>query len=166
MMITQQTNSPRPRVVIIGGGFGGLHAAAGLKKAPVAITLIDQRNYHLFQPLLYQVATAELEPNNIAFPIRKIVRKQKNCDVVLGEVVAIDLAGSWVEVNGGRIPYDYLILATGSRQSYFGHDEYRRHAPGLNHSGHCGWISPLSLLPVLDGTSGVDPGIGLRNSCL
>lgn len=131
MISAQQTNFSRPRVVIIGGGFGGLHVAAGLKKAPVAITLIDRRNYHLFQPLLYQVATAELEPNNIAFPIRKIMRQQKNCDVVLGEVVAIDLAGKWVEANGGKIPYDYLILATGAKQSYFGHDEYRVHAPGL-----------------------------------
>ena len=77
MISAQQTNFSRPRVVIIGGGFGGLHVAAGLKKAPVAITLIDRRNYHLFQPLLYQVATAELEPNNIAFPIRKIMRRRR-----------------------------------------------------------------------------------------
>ena len=121
-MSNQQVTSSRPQVVIIGGGFGGLHAARGLKDAPVCITLIDQRNYHLFQPLLYQVATAELEPNNIAFPIRKVFRKLKNCDVVLGKVTAIDLECKFVQVDGGKIEYDYLVVATGARQSYFGHD--------------------------------------------
>ena len=130
-MINQKAGSSRPHVVIIGGGFGGLHAAKGLKEEPVSITLIDRRNYHLFQPLLYQVATAELEPNNIAFPIRKILCKQKNCDVALGEVAAIDLDRKCVSVNGAEIFYDYLVVATGARQSYFGHDEYREHAPGL-----------------------------------
>ncbi len=130
-MINQKAGSSRPHVVIIGGGFGGLHAAKGLKEEPVSITLIDRRNYHLFQPLLYQVATAELEPNNIAFPIRKILCKQKNCDVALGEVAAIDLDRKCVNVNGAEIFYDYLVVATGARQSYFGHDEYREHAPGL-----------------------------------
>ena len=130
-MINQKAGSLRPHVVIIGGGFGGLHAAKGLKEEPVSITLIDRRNYHLFQPLLYQVATAELEPNNIAFPIRKILCKQKNCDVALGEVAAIDLDRKCVNVNGAEVFYDYLVVATGARQSYFGHDEYREHAPGL-----------------------------------
>jgi NADH dehydrogenase len=130
--MSNQTVTPsRPHVVIIGGGFGGLHAAKGLKNASVCITLIDQRNYHLFQPLLYQVATAELEPNNIAFPIRKIFQKQHNCDVVLGKVTSIDLEDKCVQVDGGKIEYDYLIVATGARQSYFGHDEYRTLAPGL-----------------------------------
>ena len=119
------------RVVIIGGGFGGLHAAQGLANTTAKVTLYDRRNYHLFQPLLYQVATAELEPNNIAFPIRKILNKQKNCDVALGEVTSIDLNGKKITVNGGEVFYDYLIMATGARQSYFGHDEYRDCAPGL-----------------------------------
>ena len=117
-------NSPDslPKVVIIGGGFGGLHAAMGLSRADVSVTLYDRRNYHLFQPLLYQVATAELEPNNIAFPIRKILNHQKNCDVALGEVLKIDLAQREISVNGGQVPYDYLVVASGARQSYFGHD--------------------------------------------
>ena len=130
-MTSQASEQLRPRVVIIGGGFGGLHAAQGLAKNDAQVTLYDRRNYHLFQPLLYQVATAELEPNNIAFPIRKILNKQKNCDVALGEVTSIDLDNQQISVNGGVVPYDYLVVATGARQSYFGHDEYRSCAPGL-----------------------------------
>ena len=130
-MTSQASEQSRPRVVIIGGGFGGLHAAQGLAKNDAQVTLYDRRNYHLFQPLLYQVATAELEPNNIAFPIRKILNKQKNCDVALGEVTSIDLDNQQISVNGGVVPYDYLVVATGARQSYFGHDEYRSCAPGL-----------------------------------
>ena len=130
-MNSQASAESRPRVVIIGGGFGGLHAAQGLAKTAAKVTLYDRRNYHLFQPLLYQVATAELEPNNIAFPIRKILNKQDNCDVALGEVTSIDLKQRQISVNGGRVSYDYLVVATGARQSYFGHDEYRACAPGL-----------------------------------
>ena len=131
MMSGKNSPASLPKVVIIGGGFGGLHAATGLSRANVSVTLYDRRNYHLFQPLLYQVATAELEPNNIAFPIRKILNRQKNCDVALGEVVGIDLAQREISVNGGQVSYDYLVVASGARQSYFGHDEYRPFAPGL-----------------------------------
>jgi NADH dehydrogenase len=130
-MSSQAAEATRPQIVIIGGGFGGLHAAQGLSATTAKVTLYDRRNYHLFQPLLYQVATAELEPNNIAFPIRKILNKQKNCDVALGEVSSIDLKTRQISVNGGKVSYDYLVIATGARQSYFGHDEYRSSAPGL-----------------------------------
>ena len=131
MISDQIAEGASPRIVIIGGGFGGLHTAQGLAKTMAKVTLYDRRNYHLFQPLLYQVATAELEPNNIAFPIRKILNKQNNCDVALGEVSSIDLNGKKITVNGGEVSYDYLVMATGARQSYFGHDEYRGCAPGL-----------------------------------
>ena len=121
----------RPRVVIVGAGFGGLAAARGLARTPVDVTLIDQRNYHLFQPLLYQVATAGLSPADIAWPIRRIVRHQRNVRVLLGHVTAIDSAASAVVMDGHRIAYDTLILATGARHGYFGHDEWEPHAPGL-----------------------------------
>ena len=121
----------RPRVVIIGAGFGGLTAAKALKTAPVDVTLIDRRNHHLFQPLLYQVATAGLAPNQIATPIRAIVRHQKNAKVELGTVEAIDAVKREVVLGDRRVPYDYLIIATGARHAYFGHDEWERFAPGL-----------------------------------
>lgn len=121
----------RPRVVIIGAGFGGLSAAKALAKAPVHVTLIDRRNHHLFQPLLYQVATAGLAPTQIATPIRAIVRKQRNTDVVLGSVDGVDLSAKQVMLGDRRVPFDYLIVATGARHSYFGRDEWERFAPGL-----------------------------------
>jgi NADH dehydrogenase len=121
----------RPRVVIIGGGFGGLYAARALKKAPVDITLIDRRNYHLFQPLLYQVATAVLNPSDIAYPIRSILRRQKNATVLLAEAVYIDTANKKVVLRDGSVDYDFLIVATGATHSYFGHDEWEPDAPGL-----------------------------------
>ena len=121
----------RPRVVIIGAGFGGLSAAKALKNAPVRVTLIDRRNHHLFQPLLYQVATAGLAPNQIATPIRAIVRHQHNTEVELGAVEAIDTANRRVVLGDRRVPYDYLIVATGARHAYFGHDDWERFAPGL-----------------------------------
>src|SRR4051794_662694 len=115
----------RKRVVILGGGFGGLYAAKSLKHAPVDVTVIDRRNYHLFQPLLYQVATGSLSPGEIAAPIRSVLSKQKNAQVLLGEVVDIDPAGRTVKLKDGAvIPYDWLIVATGSQGSYFGHDEW------------------------------------------
>jgi NADH dehydrogenase len=120
-----------PRVVIVGGGFGGLKAARALRRAKVAVTLIDRRNHHLFQPLLYQVATAMLNPSDIAVALRRIVRGQKNCMVVLGEAERIDLAQKQVVLRDGVVPYDFLIVATGATHSYFGHDEWEAVAPGL-----------------------------------
>ncbi|HZS62097.1 MAG TPA: NAD(P)/FAD-dependent oxidoreductase [Gemmatimonadaceae bacterium] len=123
----------RPRVVVIGGGFGGWKAARRLKRADVDITLIDRSNHHTFQPLLYQVATATLAPSDIATPIRWMFRHQKNIEVLMAEVTRIDLAAKTVEVDHGfsTIPYDFLVLATGSRHSYFGHPEWEAIAPGL-----------------------------------
>jgi len=122
----------RPRVVIVGGGFGGMHAALGLVNSAVDITLIDRKNYHTFQPLLYQVALAVLSPGDIAQPIRTIVRNHKNVDVLMDEVVAINTAEQQVTLKAGpKIEYDYLVLATGSTHSYFGHDEWATLAPGL-----------------------------------
>src|ERR1700690_2224363 len=118
-----------PRVVIVGGGFGGLNAARGLRRAPVRITLIDRRNHHLFQPLLYQVATAALNPSNIASPIRRILRHQGNVEVVLGEAVAIDTGNRRVELVDGEVGYDFLIVAAGATHAYFGHDAWAAFAP-------------------------------------
>jgi len=119
-------------VVIVGGGFGGMHAALGLVNSAVDITLIDRKNYHTFQPLLYQVALAVLSPGDIAQPIRTIVRNHKNVDVLMDEVVAINTAEQQVTLKAGpKIEYDYLVLATGSTHSYFGHDEWATLAPGL-----------------------------------
>lgn len=121
----------KPKVVVIGGGFGGLNVVRGLKDTAVDILLFDQHNYHLFQPLLYQVATAELEPAGIATPIRQILKNQANVVVGLAEVERIDLARQLVYGRRGAIAYDYLVIATGVRPSYFGHHEYKAHAPGL-----------------------------------
>ncbi len=120
---------PRPHVVIIGGWFAGLKAAKSLRRAPVRITLIDKRNFHLFQPLLYQVATASLSSSDIAYPIRSILRNQHNVTVLMGEVTAIDLERQHLTLNAEELSWDYLVVATGSRRSYFGHDEWERHAP-------------------------------------
>jgi len=126
----------QPRIIFVGGGFGGLAAAKALKHTPVQIILIDRANHHLFQPLLYQVATAALTPSQIATPIRSILRKQKNVTVVLGEVTGVDKERRCVLVSTAdreRVPvaYDYLILATGATHSYFGHNEFEEFAPGL-----------------------------------
>jgi NADH dehydrogenase len=120
-----------PHVVIVGGGFGGLSAAKALRRAPVKITLIDRRNFHLFQPLLYQVATGGLSPANIAAPLRTIVARQKNCDVLLGEVTGFDIANRMVHLDGDHLQYDTLIVAAGATHSYFGHPEWEPFAPGL-----------------------------------
>ena len=122
----------RHRVVILGGGFGGLYAAQALKRAPVDLTVVDRRNYHLFQPLLYQVATGSLSPGEIAAPIRSVLSNQKNTRVLLGEAVDIDpLAKQVILKDGASVAYDSLIVATGSQGSYFGHDEWHSWAPGL-----------------------------------
>ncbi len=121
----------RARVVIVGGGFGGIAAAKRLSKTDVDVVLIDRRNYHLFQPLLYQVATAALDPSDIAAPIRSIFRKQKNLRSILGEVESVDLEGKRLMVKGDPLRYDYLVLAAGATHSYFGKDEWAKHAPGL-----------------------------------
>jgi NADH dehydrogenase len=119
------------QVVIVGGGFGGLYAARRLRRAPVQVTLIDRRNFHLFQPLLYQVATGGLSPANIAAPLRAVLKRQKNTEVLLGEVVDFDIAGHCVLLSDGRVPYESLILATGSGHHYFGHPEWEALAPSL-----------------------------------
>src|SRR5262245_52281542 len=120
-----------PRIVIVGGGFGGLYAAQALRRAPVDVTLLDRRNFHLFQPLLYQVATGALSPANIAAPLRAVLKRQKNTTVLLGEVVGLDVAGRRVLLRDSAVGYDTLILATGARHHYFGHDDWEQHAPGL-----------------------------------
>jgi NADH:ubiquinone reductase (H+-translocating) len=120
-----------PRVVIVGGGFGGLYAARALRRAPVQVTLVDRRNHHVFQPLLYQVAMAALSPGDIASPIRWILRRQRNVEVLLAEASGFDLPANRLILKDGAIEYDYLIVATGATHAYFGHDEWRTTALGL-----------------------------------
>jgi NADH dehydrogenase len=120
-----------PRVVIVGGGFGGLSAAKAFAGAPVEVLLLDRRNHHVFQPLLYQVATAALSPGDIASPIRWILRRQPNVQVWLAEATAVDTARKIVVLTDGEVPYDFLILASGSTHAYFGHDDWQAYAPGL-----------------------------------
>jgi NADH dehydrogenase len=123
---------PRPRVVIVGGGFAGLYAAKALRTAPVDVTVVDRTNYHLFQPMLYQVATAALDTSDIASPIRSILRRQRNTEVLMAEVVAVDAAARSLRLaDGNRLAYDYLLLAPGVRHSYFGHEAWERFAPGI-----------------------------------
>lgn len=123
----------RPHVVIVGGGFAGLHAARALRRSPVRITLVDRTNHHLFQPLLYQVATASLSPGDITAPIRWILRNQDNAFVMLGEVTGIDIASKTISLDAakGSLTYDFLVLAPGGRHSYFAHPEWESLAPGL-----------------------------------
>src|SRR5437588_5687146 len=120
-----------PRVVIVGGGFGGLEAAKKLACQNVRLTVIDRTNYHLFQPLLYQVATAALSPADIAAPVRAILSKCKNMEVILAEVQSVEIEAKKIKTTDMEIPYDFLILATGARHSYFGHNEWEKLAPGL-----------------------------------
>jgi NADH dehydrogenase len=124
-------DNERPRLIVVGGGLGGQELVRRLKDAPVDILLVDRHNYHLFQPLLYQVATSELSPSNIAVPLRKMLRNQENAQVALAEVGAVDLAHKMVRGSRAEASYDYLVLATGATQSYFGHDEFKQFAPGM-----------------------------------
>src|SRR6202162_6166099 len=126
-----RSDSAPPRVVIVGAGFGGLWAAKTLANAPVEAVVIDRQNYHLFQPLLYQVATAGLSPADIASPIRGILRKQRNTTVLLGKVTAIDIVGKAVLADERWVTYDQLVIATGARHAYFNHAEWECFAPGL-----------------------------------
>jgi NADH dehydrogenase len=129
--VKQVRDNRRPHVLIVGGGFGGLRAAKSLKDASVRVTLVDRKNHHLFQPLLYQVATAGLSPGQIAIPIRQILRSQRNARVLLGEAVSIDTSRRRVTFDSFELSYDYLILATGARHGYFSHPEWEWRAPGL-----------------------------------
>lgn len=127
-----KTENKKPQIVIIGGGFGGLQAAKSLAKLPVEISLIDRKNHHTFQPLLYQVATAVLSPGEIATPIRRILHKYKNVEVILGEAVEFDKEKQLVKLeDGSQVPFDYLVVAAGARHSYFGNDQWETDAPGL-----------------------------------
>jgi NADH dehydrogenase len=126
-----KTQDARHRVVIVGGGFGGLYAAQAFRRAPVDVTLIDRRNFHLFQPLLYQVATGGLSPGDIASPLRAVLGRQHNATVILGEMVDLDPVNRRVVLSDGAVPYDTLILATGATHHYFGHEDWARLAPGL-----------------------------------
>jgi NADH dehydrogenase len=123
--------SAKPRIVVVGGGFGGLSAARALRQADASILLIDKQNHHLFQPLLYQVATAALSPADIAWPIRRILRRQRNAEVLMATVTGVDTRAKRVLVGERAESYDYLILASGATHSYFGHEEWAPHAPGL-----------------------------------
>src|SRR5262249_47948260 len=135
-----------PHVVIIGAGFGGLTTAKALKRAPVNVTVVDRTNHHLFQPLLYQVPMAGLSPADIAAPIRSILRKQKNVNVLLDEATDIDFANHVVNLRSGTLTYDYLVLATGGRTSYFGHDTWEKFAPGLKDLDDAIEIRPRVLM--------------------
>jgi NADH:ubiquinone reductase (H+-translocating) len=146
-----------PRVVIVGAGFGGLTAAKALAGAPFDVTVIDQHNYHLFQPLLYQVATAGLSPADIASPIRGILAPAQNVSVVLGKVSGVDAARREVLAEGRRIPYDSLILATGAQHAYFGHDDWAASAPGLKTIDDATYIRRRILLAFEKAETESDP---------
>ncbi len=170
--------SRRPRVVIVGGGFAGLHAAQGLARLPVDVTIVDRSNHHIFQPLLYQVALAVLSPADIAQPIRSILRHQRNAQVLMDEVIGIDAAAQHVTLaSGATLNYDYLVLAAGATHSYFGHDEWEPFAPGLKSIEDAteirrrvllafelaerqmleqGWHPPLNFVVIGGGPTGVE----------
>ncbi len=142
-------SSKRPQVVVIGGGFGGLAAVKALKRRPVDVLLIDRRNFHLFQPLLYQVATATLSPANIATPLRAILRRQTNCQVLMGSVQSIDADARQLKLRDGpTIPYDALIVAAGASHSYFGHDDWERFAPDSKQSRMQPRFAPRCFQPL------------------
>jgi NADH dehydrogenase len=156
--------SSPPHVVIVGGGFGGLEAAKALRKAPVRVTLYDRMNYHLFQPLLYQVALAGLSPNEIAMPIRSILSRQKNTEVVLAEVSRIDLPGRRVHFSDGTdTTYDYLVVSAGARTNYYGHDDWVRVAPSLKDLNDALEIRRRVLMAMELADREADP---VRRACL
>ena len=136
----------KPRVVIVGGGFSGLCAARGLAGAPVSVTLIDKRNYHLLCPMLYQVATGLLSADEISAPLRSILSRQANVEVLMDEVSGVDTDKRLVRLKRHSISYDYLVLATGIQYNYFGHDEWRRVAPGLESLDDADLIAAKSCL--------------------
>ena len=168
----------RPRVVIIGAGFGGLHAAKALRHLPVDVTVLDRKNHHTFQPLLYQVALAVLSPADIAQPIRSILRHQSNTEVLMDEVTSIDVQSRRIGLaSGTELPYDYLVVATGSTHSYFGKNEWAPFAPGLKtvedateirrrvllafelaerQMQEHGWHPPLNFVIIGGGPTGVE----------
>ena len=150
---------PRPRVVIVGGGFGGLSAARALGREAVDVTVVDRTNHFLFQPLLYQVATGVLSPADIAVPTRFLLRKYRNTTVLLGEVAAIDLARRIVVADGGRLelPYEYLVVAAGARHSYFGHPEWEPMAPGLKTLDDARHVRRRFLLALEEAEKTSDP---------
>jgi len=174
----QQPLTIRPRVVIVGGGFAGIHAARGLARLPVDVTLVDRRNHHTFQPLLYQVALAVLSPADIAQPIRTILRRQQNAEVLMDEVTGIDADARQIALaSGAQLPYDYLVLATGATHSYFGRDDWAPLAPGLKTVEDAteirrrvllafelaerqmvehGWHPPLNFVVIGGGPTGVE----------
>src|SRR5450631_3829491 len=130
--VSQRLDNRRPRIIVVGGGFAGINAAKGLSKLPVDVTLLDRRNHHTFQPLLYQVALAVLSPANIAQSIRTIMRNKPNVEVLMDEAVGFDIAKQQVQMKSrALLEYDYLLVATGSTHSYFGKDEWAKYAPGL-----------------------------------
>ncbi len=146
-----------PHVVILGGGFGGLYAARALARVPVDVTVVDRMNHHLFQPLLYQVATAGLNPSDIAAPIRRVLRHQGNARVELAAATAIDVAGKRVVLEDGSLVYDYLVVATGATHSYFAHPEWEEHAPGLKSVEDALEIRRRVLLAFEEAEREVDP---------
>ncbi|MCC7344259.1 MAG: FAD-dependent oxidoreductase, partial [Deltaproteobacteria bacterium] len=127
----QQEKNTRPKVLILGGGFGGLYAAQALRRAPVDVTLVDRRNFHLFQPLLYQVATGGLSPGDIASPLRAILKRSRNTQVLSAEIEDLDPKAQKVYLSDGELDYDYLVVATGAGHHYFGHPEWEPLAPPL-----------------------------------
>jgi len=147
------------RVVILGGGFGGLYATQALRRAPVDVTLIDRRNFHLFQPLLYQVATGSLSPSEIAEPLRAVLRKQKNARVLLGDAVDLDAENRRLILADGDVPYDYLIVATGAQNYFFGHNEWQKIAPGLKSIEDATAIRGKVLLAFEEAEREPDPAI-------
>src|ERR1700752_2797633 len=130
--LMKERNSQEPRVVIVGGGFGGLYAAKTMSRLSAKVIILDKHNYHLFRPMLYQVATGLLSANEVAAPIRSVLRRQKNTEVLMEEVIGVDTKDQVVITRNGKISYDFLILATGIHYNYFGHEDWKPTAPGLD----------------------------------